>query len=79
MDVEVPAAFTAIGYSGFFAKEASMDMSAEEVEEWRERVPCLLGNTGWLALQVVDEQTMLVVRRDCNAIVDALTQSAVRV
>lgn len=72
--VEVPAEFVAIGYSGLFHAEATMDtMSPAEVDQWRARVPFLLGNTGWMALEVTEEPMMVVVRRDSNALWDLVT------
>lgn len=48
-------------------------MSPAEINQWRAKVPCLLGNSGWMALEVTAEPMMVVVRRDSNALWDLVT------
>jgi hypothetical protein len=74
MAIDVPPEFAQLGYTGLFHAEATMTMEPHEIEEWRTRVPCLLGNTGWMALRVTDDgAAMVVVRRDGNAMWDLVT------
>lgn len=70
--VNVPPAFVAIGYSGLFHAIADMKMSPDEVQQWRDKVPCLLKKPGWMALSITDDNHMVVVRRDADAVVEAL-------
>jgi hypothetical protein len=73
--VEVPQEFQEIGYSGEFWMDAVLADDVD-VEEWRAKVPCLLGNTGWMALAIVEHPeslSMRCVRRDSDAIWEALT------
>lgn len=66
--VTVPIEYHQIGYSGAFWLDAATDTPLL----WRRMVPCLLGNTGWMALRVNDDNTVTVVRRDAAAILEAL-------
>lgn len=74
MTVTVPPEFAAIGYSGLFHLDFDMDMTPDQVEQWRAKAPYLLGNTGWMVLEVTDEPRAILVRRDSNAICDLVFQ-----
>jgi hypothetical protein len=68
--INVPQVFKDIGFSGLFHLEVEMNMSETEREECKTKVPYLIGNSGWMALQVTDEGKMVVVRKDAGAICD---------
>lgn len=70
MTVTVPQEFVDIGFTGLFHTEATMDPA--DVEEWRTKVPCLLPQRGWMALDVQegDPPRMVLVRTDAAAICD---------
>lgn len=73
--VEVPEAFTKIGFSGLFHTEATL---AEEtdLDEFEAKLPDRVPfgtNSGWLALRMNRDQdpvTVTLVRQDNAAIVD---------
>lgn len=62
--VEVPPEFHAAGFGGDFW----LDVPAEMPRLWRRLVPCLLANSGWMALRVNNDDTVTVVRQDAAAI-----------
>lgn len=67
--VIVPAEFRQVGFSGLFR----MDVAADIPWLWRHMVPCLLGNSGWMALRVNDDDSVTVVCKDAAAIWAVLT------
>lgn len=67
--VEVPQGFREIGFSGVFW----LDAVAKAVPMWRRMVPCLLGNSDWMALRVNNDDTVTLVRKDAAAIWDVTT------
>jgi hypothetical protein len=67
--VEVPPEYRDIGFSGEFWLDAATDTPLL----WGRMVPCLLGNSGWMALRVNDDNTVTVVRKDNAAIWEAFT------
>ncbi len=70
-DAEVPPAFREAGFSGFF----HLDAVAEAPRLWRRMVPCLIGNSGWMALRVNDNDSVTLVRRDVVALGDVLLRA----
>ena len=71
--VKVPPAFHEAGFSGDFWLDATTDTPLL----WGRMVPCLLGNSGWMALRVNDDDTVTVVRKDAAAVWEALTRAPV--
>jgi hypothetical protein len=70
--IEVPEAFAAIGYSGFFHTIATFpDQATRDVAT--ARAPYLVGNSGWMVLRVNDQGDAVMVRRDSAAIIDVCT------
>jgi hypothetical protein len=69
VSVKVPAVFAAIGYSGEFHTTMSF-MDDADRENYRAKAPCLLGNTGWMVLEVDADGYGVLVRRDSAAICD---------
>jgi len=67
--LEVPPEFRRIGFSGDF----HLNVVADGLPLWRRMVPCLLGNSGWMALRVNNDDTVTVVRKDAAAIIEAMT------
>lgn len=66
----LPSNFRAAGFSGEF----QLEVPCQQSDEWRDRTPCLLGNTGWLVLRVNDDGTATLLRKDAAAVVEAFTQ-----
>lgn len=69
VSVQVPKAFYEIGYSGEFHTLAVFPDEATRSEA-RARAPYLVGNTGWMVLEINPDGDAVMVRRDCNAICD---------
>lgn len=69
MSVQVPKAFYEIGYSGQFHTLATFPDEATRAKA-RADAPYLVGNTGWMVLEVNSDGDAVMVRRDCNAICD---------
>jgi hypothetical protein len=69
VSVEVPAAFAAIGYSGDFHLTVTFQGDVDR-EACRAKVPYLLGNSGWMVLEVNADGEGVLVRRDSAAICD---------
>ena len=67
--LEVPSEFRRIGFGGDF----HLNVVADGLALWRRMVPCLLGNSGWMALRVNGDDTVTVVRKDAAAIIEAMT------
>lgn len=67
--VEVPPEFHAAGFGGDFW----LDVRADTPRLWRRLVPCLLANSGWMALRVNNDDTVTVVRQDAAAIWETFT------
>lgn len=68
MSVDVPPAFAALGFSGLFWTTTGFPDAATR-DSYRAKVPCLLKDTGWMLLEIVDGVGTLV-RRDVHAILD---------
>ena len=69
MSVEVPAAFAQIGYSGLFHTTATFPDERVR-EQVRSQAPYLVGNTGWMVLEVDEQGDAVMVRRDSAAVCD---------
>lgn len=69
MSVKVPKAFYDIGYSGQFHLTVTFQGDADR-ETCRAKVPYLLGNSGWMVLEVNADGEGVLVRRDSAAICD---------
>jgi hypothetical protein len=69
ISVEVPPEYRDVGFSGDFW----LDVDTDTPLLWRRMVPCPLGNSGWMALRVNDDNTVTVVRKDAAAIIEAVT------
>jgi hypothetical protein len=69
VSVKVPKAFYDIGYSGLFHTTMSF-MDDADRENYRAKAPCLLGNSGWMVLEVDADGYGVLVRRDSAAICD---------
>lgn len=65
----LPSNWRAAGFSGAF----QLDVPCDQPDEWRVRVPCLLGNTGWMVLRINDDGAPLS-RKDAAAVVEAFTR-----
>jgi hypothetical protein len=67
-----PEEFRRLGFSGLFTAES--EASAETLDIWEPRMPCLLPGDRWVALRADRERgTITVVRRDDSAIWEAFT------
>ena len=78
----VPDEYYRLGWSGVFTVEADLSAeSAEEVAAFEARLPARVpfgSNSGWLALRLnraVDPPTVVLVRRDADALVEAFVRS----
>ena len=69
VSVDVPKAFYDIGYSGLFHTVATFPDDATRVQVAAE-APYLVGNTGWMVLEVNADGDAVMVRRDIAAICD---------
>lgn len=69
MRVNVPAAFAEIGYSGDFHTIATFPDEATRSKA-RAQAPYLVGNSGWMVLEVNKDGDAVMVRRDSAAICD---------
>jgi hypothetical protein len=69
--LEVPEDFARIGYSGLFHHVCIFPDTTTR-EGWRAKAPCLLSQ-GWMLLEINDAGEGVVVRRDSDAVVEALT------
>jgi hypothetical protein len=69
--VEVPNRFAALGFSGLFHTRCSFP---NEEARAKFNPPCLVHSDSWLLLRIDDEGMGVLVRRDSNAVVEALTK-----
>jgi hypothetical protein len=69
VSVEVPEAFAQIGYSGLFHTTATFP-DDDVREQARSRAPYLVGNTGWMVLEIDARGDAVMVRRDSAAVCD---------
>jgi hypothetical protein len=69
--IDVPTQFHEAGFGGDFW----LDVVTETPLLWRRLVPCLLGNSGWMALRVNADDSVTVVRKDAAAIFEAFTRA----
>jgi hypothetical protein len=68
-----PEEFRRLGFSGLFTAES--DASAEALDIWEPKMPCLLPDQNWLALRADRERGVItLVRKDAAAIVEAFTR-----
>lgn len=76
VDALLPVGAKEIGYSGLFSVESNWVGTPEELAVFEATLPKLLLSSGWLAVAVnreLDPPTIVLVRRDSNAVVEALT------
>lgn len=74
--VTVPNQFVKLGFSGLFYTTISFP-DEQTRDEYRIKAPCLLKDPGWMLLEVRDDGTGVLVRRDGHAIVEAFTKRPV--
>lgn len=72
MSVEVPEAFAQIGYSGQFHIQCAFPDDETRVR-YAAKAPYLIGNSGWMLLEVDAQGFGVLVRRDAAAVVDLFT------
>lgn len=77
----VPRDFQMIGYSGLFRAESNWAGTPEELVTFEAGLPKLPPTPGWMALAVnreAEPPTVVLVRRDSDAVVEALTARPAR-
>jgi hypothetical protein len=73
--VSLPGEFRALGFTGLFHAEATA--SAETIDTWEPRMPCLISGDRWVAVSADRERGVITaVRRDDTAMCEAFLRPA---